>query len=172
MVEYYIGVYHLWKFILELENLRYDAGSGKKTREILDRPYQVPQTIPNISGQSRTDNKQPLKGSFRLWLVTLLHTRYLTQFTPMRCASLPSLDRKTIKGQGTSWILIWIGSVEPEIQNTGKKYQDKNNPAFTNDFINEKWNEITEIIQKFDPPLPGKIDNGTRIYWNYFPFLE
>ena len=39
----------------ELENWGYDAASDQTIIEILDRPHQVPQMIPNISGQSRTN---------------------------------------------------------------------------------------------------------------------
>ena len=51
----------------ELDNWGYDAASDQTTRELLDRPHKIPQTIPNIYGQSRTIYKQPLQISFGLY---------------------------------------------------------------------------------------------------------
>ena len=32
--------------------------------------------------------------------------------------------------------------------------------------------KITDTIQEFDPPIPGKLENGTWMHWKIFPFLE
>ena len=45
----------------ELENWRYYSASYQTIREISNRPHQVPQTIPKIHSQSRTNYKQYLK---------------------------------------------------------------------------------------------------------------
>ena len=45
----------------ELENWRYDTVSDQTIRELLDRSHQVTHAMPDISGQSRTNYKQPLQ---------------------------------------------------------------------------------------------------------------
>ena len=63
-------------------------------------------------------------------------------------------------------------SCNPEINNTGGKFQDKNNSILCNDISNSIWNQIIDRIQWFDPPLPVQLYNGTWMNFNLFLFLE
>ena len=47
------------------------------------------------------------------------------------------------------------------------EFQDKNVFMIHNDLINSIWNQITDIIEEFYLPLPGKLDGGT--WMNYIP---
>ena len=73
----------------ELDNWRYDVSSDQTITELSYSPHQVPQTIPNMYSQSRTNYKQQLKNSFRLSLVKFLPTSHSTQLTPMRFSARP-----------------------------------------------------------------------------------
>ena len=42
-------------------------------------------------------------------------------------------------------------SGEPELNNVGDKYQDKNDLTIYNTTINARWNKITDMIQGFVP---------------------
>ena len=105
----------------ELENWRGDAASDQKIRELLDRPHQVPQTIPNVYSQSSTNYKKQLKCSFRLLLVELLPTSHSTQLTPMRFSEptfgltggLKNVKSKTgdeyeVAGENPQWSSIYL----------------------------------------------------------------
>ena len=45
------------KIMAEMDNWKYDAGSDQELRELLEILLQVPQSIIDISGQSRTGYK-------------------------------------------------------------------------------------------------------------------
>ena len=78
---------------------------------------QVPQTILNVSSQSRTNYKQNFKCSFRLLLVELLYNSHSIFFIPMRFSAPPfgltaSLkkykskggDKYKVSGEDSLWI--------------------------------------------------------------------
>ena len=54
-------------------------------------------------------------------------------------------------------------SGEPDIKKIWEKFQDKNEFIIYNDIRNTRENQITDLIQEFDPNLSGHLDNGTWI---------
>ena len=54
----------------------------------------------------------------------------------------------------------------------GDKLQNKKEFIIHNNLSNTIWNQVTDMIQKFDPPLLGQLDHGTWMYYNPIPFLE
>ena len=50
-----------------------------------------------------------------------------------------------------------------EVKNIGSKYKDNIKFILRNYLSNWKWNQTTNTIKKFDPPLPWKSDNGTMM---------
>ena len=61
---------------------------------------------------------------------------------------------------------------EPEINKVNEKFQDNNELIIRKNLIYERWNQITDIIQEFDFPLTGQIDNGTYMHSKPLTLLE
>ena len=51
-------------------------------------------------------------------------------------------------------------SGEPQIKKIGEKLQDNNEFILHKNLKNSKGNQITDMIQEFDPPLMGYLDYG------------
>ena len=62
-------------------------------------------------------------------------------------------------------------SGEPELNNIGEKYQDKNELIIYNTITNLIWNQIADMIQGFDP-LFQESETMSLLYFNPLPFLE
>ena len=63
-------------------------------------------------------------------------------------------------------------SGEPVIKYIGDKFQDSNESILHNDIINSKWDQISDMIKKFDPPLQWRVENGNLMNFKYISFLE
>ena len=55
-------------------------------------------------------------------------------------------------------------SGEPELNNVGEKYQYMKDLILHKNIKNERWNQITDMIQGFEPPLLVHLENGTRMH--------
>ena len=53
-----------------------------------------------------------------------------------------------------------------------EKFQDKNDLIFNNNIIDEKRNQILDMIEETDPLTPVHLENGTWMNFNLLPFLK
>ena len=53
-----------------------------------------------------------------------------------------------------------------------EKFQDKNDLIFNNNIIDEKRNQILDMIEETDPLTSVHLENGTWMNFNLLPFLK
>ena len=61
-----------------------------------------------------------------------------------------------------------IESSEPEMEKIGDKFDF----ILHNNLINERWNQNTDMIKKFDPPKLVQLYNVTLMHYKLLHFLE